>query len=545
MPPPVTPWRNRPDQCNPGEYNLRHSGCAACEPGTESVVSDATTGLRTCKSCPAGKLQWRYNQTECIPCSGMTGVVCEHDCRQKPRASFEPTLFYVCNDEVKLLPDYYRADDAKAHPDWTLEELATPARCPMRSACVGGNGTGSALCNEGHSGHLCGTCAPGRYRSFNQGCLECPEDANTPIYVMSAVGVAIALLIVLTFSHQHQSKHRTQSRKWSRSRGKTIQSVQQGWLGSGWCGVMRLVTQQLRVHRVEISTYVKILLGFVQVMGAFRRFEFVKWPPMFNTLLQYLDISFPIDLVPFDCVAKRTLTFYDMLAGFLVLPFLGSFALFVLAFVTWVLSSLTQPADGPSGCAGLRMLWGSPTMWLLHLWMLLVLYPLLCSQTFATFDCVEVKAEGPQPIRLLRADPSLECDTELWRTYRAVAVISVIVYGIGIPALFFVMARRYAAIRGVPGKVVDARRWRLRANLLLWSYKHSFWYAECFDLVRKLLLASVVLEVAKGTRIQLAFGALISLAALPIYVHTQPYRSIGCQQVSMRPQPRAASPACP
>ena len=60
----------------------------------------------------------------------------------------------------------------------------------------------------------------------------------------------------------------------------------------------------------------------------------------------------------------------------------------------------------------------------------------------------------------------------------------------------FVMARRYAAIRGVPGKVVDARRWRLRANLLLWSYKHSFWYAECFDLVRKLLLASVVLEVA-------------------------------------------------
>ena len=173
------------------------------------------------------------------------------------------------------------------------------------------------------------------------------------------------------------------------------------------------------------------------------------------------------------------------------------------------------------------------------------MYPLLCSQTFATFDCVEVKAEGPQPIRLLRADPSLECDTELWRTYRAVAVISVIVYGIGIPALFFVMARRYAAIRGVPGKVVDARRWRLRANLLLWSYKHSFWYAECFDLVRKLLLASVVLEVAKGTRIQLAFGALISLAALPIYVHTQPYRSIGCQQVSMRPQPRAASPACP
>ena len=76
----------------------------------------------------------------------------------------------------------------------------------------------------------------------------------------------------------------------------------------------------LRVNRAQISTHVKILLGWVQVMRAFRHFKFVKWPPMFEVLLQYLDISFPLDLVPIDCIAKRVLTFYDMLQGFLVLP---------------------------------------------------------------------------------------------------------------------------------------------------------------------------------------------------------------------------------
>ena len=69
----------------------------------------------------------------------------------------------------------------------------------------------------------------------------------------------------------------------------------------------------------------------------------------------------------------------------------------------------------------------------------------------------------------------------------------------------------------------------------MWSYKYSFWFVEGIDLVRKMLLASVVLVVMEETRVQLAFGTLITLTALGVTVQYQPYRAASCQQVLLAP----------
>ena len=460
----------------------------------------------------------------------------------------------ICNegfqDTVMLRPNYYRADDTLAHSRWTLEELATPVRCPMRLACGGGNATGDDSCNEGHSGHLCAKCAPGRYRSLANGCLECPEDDNIAVYTVVAAALPIVVfLLAIFYSHvggRGAAPISSQSSGQKHRRRDT-------W-GSKW---LRWASTQLRVNRAQISTHVKILLGWVQVMSAFRHFKFVKWPPMFEVLLQYLDISFPLDLVPIDCIAKRVLTFYDMLQGFLVLPWIVSLALFTFATVAWALRGCPEAEGRRTGGDGhgsgaslsrfrarlatLQALCDSPLMWALHIWMLLVFYPLICSKIFATFTCISVKADRPDAIKLLRADPSLDCSTEEWRRWRAVALIAVGVYSIGIPCAFFMVVRHFASMRNTPSKAQKARQWRLRANLLLWSYKYSFWFVEGIDLVRKMLLASVVLVVMEETRVQLAFGTLITLTALCVTVQYQPYRAASCQQVLLAPTPSRCS----
>ena len=79
------------------------------------------------------------------------------------------------------------------------------------------------------------------------------------------------------------------------------------------------------------------------------------------------------------------------------------------------------------------------------------------------------------------------------------------------PLLTFIVTRRY-------------RRSERRACTLLLSgnYKLEFWWFESYEMLRKLLLASVVLVVWPNTSYQLWFGSLISVATLAITIQNNP-----------------------
>lgn len=83
-------------------------------------------------------------------------------------------------------PSYYRPPDDDRFPP---EVLIVPVRCPMVGACLGGTTPGQLSCAVGHSGVLCGRCAPGQYRTYT-GCMLCPqtfEQANTWAYVLVSI----------------------------------------------------------------------------------------------------------------------------------------------------------------------------------------------------------------------------------------------------------------------------------------------------------------------------------------------------------------------
>ena len=126
----------------------------------------------------------------------------------------------------------------------------------------------------------------------------------------------------------------------------------------------------LHVVLADISTHTKILLGYIQAMRAFQSFDYVRWPPMFSKLLQLLDVPLELELVPADCVAGWILSFYDRLVAMILVPWLGSAFLVVLATVVWA-------ARGRSMGWRLPVLLNSPTSWTLHVWVLLLSYLLL------------------------------------------------------------------------------------------------------------------------------------------------------------------------
>ena len=119
------------------------------------------------------------------------------------------------------------------------------------------------------------------------------------------------------------------------------------------------------------------------------------------------------------------------------------------------------------------------------------------------------------------------------RTREGVALTSMAVYCVGTPIALFLMTRRYVALRGDRRRWRAARWWRKRATLLFTSYKYSYWWFESIDLLRKLLLASIVLFVMPNTRTQLFFGALVSTVALLIVMQLAPYHSPHCQRAQI------------
>ena len=86
------------------------------------------------------------------------------------------------------------------------------------------------------------------------------------------------------------------------------------------------------------------------------------------------------------------------------------------------------------------------------------------------FDCIRVR-----DLYLMRQDPRLECYTAEWRAWAVVAVMSILLYCVGIPFFLYLIARQYTLFGG---NLERARWWRIRASLLLASYRSQFWWFE-------------------------------------------------------------------
>ena len=141
-------------------------------------------------------------------------------------------------------------------------------------------------------------------------------------------------------------------------------------------------------------------------------------------------------------------------------------------------------------------LWqATPTLWTLHIWLLLVLYPTLSYKCLSVFNCVWLRGTA-----YLRDDPSSICFVEQWYGWAAVAIAGSAVYTVGIPLAAWLACWRHHQSSNGARKVA----------LLLSSYRPQFWWFESFDLMRKFFLASAITLLAPDTKLQIWVPSLPS-----------------------------------
>lgn len=113
---------------------------------------------------------------------------------------------------------------------------------------------------------------------------------------------------------------------------------------------------------------------------------------------------------------------------------------------------------------------------------------------------------------LLRMDYNTNCNSEEYNSYLIFAVISAILYPIGIPLFFYFLIRN----RNEPWAMFPA-------NTLCLNFAEYWAYFEVVELFRKFLLTSVLEFVAPGKASQALFITAINFIALLILAVCRPY----------------------
>ena len=154
----------------------------------------------------------------------------------------------------------------------------------------------------------------------------------------------------------------------------------------------------------------------------------------------------------------------------------------------------------------------SPAIWSVHIWLVLLIYPSICRQIFATFNCVPFENRY-----LLYDDPLLDCFVPEYFPWMILAVVGTICYCFGIPVAAFALTRRYHGTTK-----------RSRVQLLLASYHDDKWWFEGVDLLRKLFLTTIILYIDQDSKLQVALGLLLAVSLAMLYDRLQPYRHWVC-----------------
>jgi hypothetical protein len=232
----------------------------------------------------------------------------------------------------------------------------------------------------------------------------------------------------------------------------------------------------------------------------------VNFPPALLGVLSFLsfvNLNF-IDIAPTGCAVEDR--FSTRLIFTTLTPLLcAALVLIHLRYKTWQMKKYSNNLDAMSA------------VWSQHIFMLLfgsnLVYPGVCASIFQTFSCEHF--EGG--FSALKADYSMDCDSEAYTQLRIYASFMVLLYPIGLPAIYFaILFQHRADILSKPEEVQHL-------GFLFREYKPSLWFFEVYELFRKTTLSGLIIFFAPGTATQLVVAMLICLLAIFVLSVHRPY----------------------
>ena len=261
-------------------------------------------------------------------------------------------------------------------------------------------------------------------------------------------------------------------------------------------------------------------------------------------------------LLPAECIAGTRLGFYIELLTTLLTPvFLFLFTIIVVSLarcLSFCLSNTSRDGDyADDGEANVGRKHGvarhdgiltHPRVQTVTIFLLLVVYPMICRKIFSVFDCVEAGLDRSTSSALyfLREDPVERCFTFTHNLWSIAAGVGVLLYCIGVPFMFFVSAARFFTQVSTSGSestpccslltsVFEARFWqfegvseddpeRRRAAegviLLVDAYKDKMSYPEAVSMLHKCFFTGVIHIILPGKNAHFGKGPLCYPLAL-------------------------------
>jgi hypothetical protein len=482
-----------PRQCAAGTFapNRSLDQCISCAPGTEQPAENATA----CVPCARGFFASHPGQQQCSACldrtSSESGAT---DCDEHCAADF-----YLHDLGTPASRENCEACPAAAACDWgtTIETLSLSRNhwrlslrtvdihsCPESggvadSACEGSaNGTGDGYCAAGYAGPRCEVCLRSAeyFNDLTHRCEACPSAARLALVFGGGLAGLVALLgAVYGLATAPPRKLPLALR------------------GAAWVA-RRLVSSSATVAvRLGLQEKFKVVVSFLQVWAVLRSVygvhlspQLTAWIPLVNVgALDVVDLAFPG-----TCVGSM----YRRLLFAALWPF-ALIAVLVLAIAAFktiktIVQEQAERATGAGRPLAQRIL--VPSIYV----SLLVSYcalPTVSRGIFAAWHCDSFGYDdlNAEKRAYLVADWSIQCGSAEHRSLTFLAWGLLALWPIGVPATYAVLLALCA--RSIRADRISTLAGHVR---FLWGdYQPAFFFWECADISRKLLLTSFVLFV--------------------------------------------------
>jgi hypothetical protein len=167
-----------------------------------------------------------------------------------------------------------------------------------------------------------------------------------------------------------------------------------------------------------------------------------------------------------------------------------------------------------------------------------LILPSTSAKIFEVFSCRNVDpddvSDGDDVYMVM--DYSVSCSSQKYHSGFIWAIVSIIVYPIGIPCYYFfvlytaredIKGRDCTAVAQEAESESEAKAMRLQRlqsiRLLFETYEPKFWYWEVIDTFKRLMLTGVLVLIAQGSAVQIVVGMCLSLLFLKLYDISRPH----------------------
>ncbi|CAN0170750.1 unnamed protein product, partial [Ectocarpus sp. 4 AP-2014] len=375
----------------------------------------------------------------------------------------------VTLETLSIDPGYWRAISS------STEVLA----CYNSDACVGGITGATGYCGMGYEGPYCAICGDSYSAQLGFTCSTCPDRASG-IVLATALAVIGLFTVVAVISYL--------AWRVGPNRG---------------CGMAGHLKRYLPLQTLKIPVVAW------QIVTQFTSAANVTYPGVYRRFLNGLDV-FNFDLswiLSAGCVMD--LDFHDRLLLSTICPIIALLFLAATYSAGWRINRGNAEA--------LQLVWDRHVSMVLLL--LFLVYSSVSSVVFQTYACDQLDGGG----EYLRADYRIECDSSKHQGFRVYAGFMILLYPVGIPALYGALLFR---ARDVLEKDPDSREDPPRVVSIssLWKpYRPAVYYYEVIECGRRILLTGLVVFIYPNTAAQIAITLIMTVVFAVLSEAIRPY----------------------